>query len=157
MSHLFYLSNSLVLQWVTHFTSSFLFYSGLLILLLIIYSLCSDSLNFLTSIWIAHPFYSKKQFTLSHSFYSEFRHAPRGKKGGVLRCPNSWLIFVALILLKKVFYFVTHFDLICALSPWNHDSKIALCNNLERIIFIIFPTAPTIVVSLLDIVEFKPC
>ena len=43
---------------------------------------------------------------------------------------------------------VAHFDMLCALSQWNHDSKIVLCNNLESIIFKISPTAPTTVVLL---------
>ena len=44
--------------------------------------------------------------------------------------------------------FVCHFDVICALFPRNHDSKIALCNNLESTIFKISQTAPTTVVPL---------
>ena len=57
------------------------------------------------------------------------RRAPIGGKGGVLPCSN----------------FLSKF---CALFPWNHDSNIAICNNLESMIFTIFPTAPAMMVPL---------
>ena len=75
------------------------------------------------------------------------RRAPRGGEGGVLSCPNFWLEFCALFLLRMS-YFVPYFDLIYALFPWIHNSRIAIWNNLAIIIFKIFPTAPTMVVSL---------
>ena len=53
-------------------------------------------------------------------------------------------------------YFLPYFDLICALFPWNHESKIAIWNNLESIIFKIFPTAPTMVVPLKILQTLSP-
>ena len=104
-------------------------------------------------------FYANVQITYSiNSFYTlitqityiinlfyttcGFRRAPRGGEGGVLHCPNFWSKFCALFLLK-ISYFVPYFDLICTLFLWNHNSKIAIWNNLASIIFKFFPTAPT--------------
>ena len=53
-------------------------------------------------------------------------------------------------------YFVPYFDLICALFPWNHNSKITIWNNLESIISKIFPTAPTMVVPLKILQTLSP-
>ena len=68
-------------------------------------------------------------------------------RGGVLPCLNFWLELCALFLLKMS-YFLPYFDLICALFPWNHNSKMVIWNDLEGILFKIFPTAPTMVVGL---------
>ena len=72
---------------------------------------------------------------LQRNFKDIDRGAPRGKEGGLLPCPKFWLIFGALFLVS---YFVRYFDQICALFPWNQNSKIAaIWNNLESIISII--------------------
>ena len=55
----------------------------------------------------------------------------------------------------KMSYFVPYFDLICAFFPWNNDSKIAIWNNLESMIFKIFPSGTNHGDAIEDIVDLK--
>ena len=76
------------------------------------------------------------------------RRAPRGGEGGEYSPALifDWHFVPHFILTMS--YCVPYFDLICALFPWNYNSKRVIWNNLESIMSKNFQTAPTMVIPL---------